>query len=141
MAAVLTDVVHYLDQYLRVREVPDDPRALNGLQVENDGPVTRVVAAVDACQATIDRAAELGADLMLVHHGLFWAGLEAVAGPYRRRLQGLLCRRIALYAAHLPLDCHPEVGNNALLAGRIGLANPEAFGSFEGIRIGVARSE
>ena len=68
----LDDLVQYLDDYLRIREVGDDPQALNGLQVENGGEVQNVAVAVDGCQAVIDLAAERGADLLVVHHGLFW---------------------------------------------------------------------
>src|SRR3989454_2003467 len=76
----LAELVTYLDAYLRVREVPDAPHALNGLQVAKAGDVARVAAAVDLCQATVRMAAEHGADLLLVHHGLFWGGLRPLTG-------------------------------------------------------------
>src|SRR6266404_5243657 len=113
----LTALVSYLDGYLRVAEVPDAPHAVNGLQVANAGTVSRVAAAVDLCEATVRLAAEQGADLLLVHHGLFWGGLQPLTGRAYRRVTGLVTRDIALYSAHLPLDLHPEVGNNAVLAG------------------------
>ena len=134
----LRDIVEYLTGYLRISEIPDDPRALNGLQVENSGSVTRIAAAVDACQATIDRAGDIGADLMLVHHGLFWSGLEPVSGVHGRRIRSLVSRGIALYSAHLPLDCHLDVGNNVLLARRLGVTNLQPFGESDGVRIGFA---
>ncbi len=138
MTSSLGEIVEYLTTYLRISEIPDDPRALNGLQVENGGSVTRMVAAVDACQATIDRAGDIGADLMLVHHGLFWSGLEPVTGVHGRRIRSLVSRGIALYSAHLPLDCHQDVGNNFLLARRLGVTNLQPFGESDGVRIGVA---
>ncbi|HEX9282788.1 MAG TPA: Nif3-like dinuclear metal center hexameric protein [Gemmatimonadales bacterium] len=133
----LARLVAYLDDYLRVREVPDAPEALNGLQVANGGEVTRVAAAVDLCEATVGMAAEQGADLLLVHHGLFWGGLKPLTGPGYRRAAGLIGKGIALYSAHLPLDLHPEVGNNPVLARRLGVTVRGEFGEEYGVRIGV----
>jgi dinuclear metal center YbgI/SA1388 family protein len=135
----LAELVAYLDQYLRVREVPDDSNALNGLQVENRGWVSRLVAAVDASQQTIDGlgAGKPGA-MLLVHHGMFWDGNQPLAGRRYRRVRGLIERDAALYAAHIPLDLHPEVGNNVVLAGRLGLTAIEWFGLHKGVTIGVA---
>ncbi len=131
-------VVEYLDDYLRVREVEDSRNALNGLQVENDGALSRLAVAVDACQVTIDRAVELGADLLLVHHGLFWGGLEPLVGRHGKRVRTLMRQNVALYAAHIPLDVHPEVGNNAVLARKLELTDPEYFGAYLGQQLGVA---
>lgn len=133
----LAELVVYLDGYLRVRDVPDAPEALNGLQVANGGTVTRVAAAVDLCEATVRLAGEHGADLLLVHHGLFWSGLRPLTGPAYRRVAGLVRQNIALYSAHLPLDLHPDVGNNAVLARQLGVAVRGAFGEEYGVRIGV----
>ncbi len=133
----IDDVVIYLDSYLRLPDLPDDPRALNGLQVANSGRLQLVAAAVDACQATIDAAAARNAGLLLVHHGLFWSGLEPLTGRHGRRVRKLIQGDLALYAAHLPLDCHPEVGNNAVLARGLGLRGVVPFGEYEGVRIGV----
>lgn len=138
MSVPLGDLVSYLDAYLRVREVPDDARALNGLQVDNDGSVSRVAAAVDACQATIDEAGRRGAELLLVHHGLFWGGVEPLTGRHGRRVRSLLQHGVALYAAHAPLDLHEEVGNNAVLARDLHLTDLRPFGQYEGVEIGVA---
>jgi dinuclear metal center YbgI/SA1388 family protein len=134
----LTELTSYLDGYLRIAEVEDDPGALNGLQVENSGSVGKLVAAVDACQVTIDAAAERGADLMLVHHGLFWGPTQPLTGRHGRRLRKLVQHDIALYSGHLPLDLHPEVGNNAVLARMLGLSATEPFGEYNGQTIGVA---
>jgi dinuclear metal center YbgI/SA1388 family protein len=135
--AVLVEVVRHLDTYLRAREIADDPRALNGLQVEGAGPVRRVLGAVDASLATIEAAVERHANLVIVHHGLFWGGQERLVGRLARKVRGLVLNGISLYAAHLPLDCHPEVGNNAVLARRLGITGTEPFGRHEGLEIGV----
>src|SRR2546430_17491514 len=82
----LAALVSYLDGYLRVAEVPDAPHAVNGLQVANAGAVSRVAAAVDLCEETVRMAAEQGADFLLVHHGLFWRGLEPLTGRAYRRV-------------------------------------------------------
>ncbi len=133
----IDDVACYLDSYLQLRQVPDDPRALNGLQVANSGRLSLIATAVDACQATIDAAAGLGAGLLLVHHGLFWGGLEPLTGRHGRRIRKLIESDLALYSAHLPLDCHPDVGNNPVLARALGMRDLVSFGAYEGFRIGV----
>jgi len=127
----LADVTRYLDDYLRVGEVPDAPGALNGLQVANTGEITRAAAAVDLCEATVRLAAEARADLLLVHHGLFWGGPRPLTGPSYRRVASLLQCDIAVYSAHLPLDRHPEVGNNAVLARELGVSVRGEFGDLE----------
>src|SRR5256885_16795518 len=132
----LARVVSYLDRYLRTSDVPDAPNALNGLQVANGGTISRVTAAVDLCDATVQMAARQGADLLLVHHGLFWGGLQPLTGHAYRRVAGLIKHNIALYSAHLPLDVHPEVGNNAVLAHRLGVARRGEFGEEYGVRVG-----
>lgn len=134
-AVPLTLLIPYLDTYLKVREIPDDPNALNGLQVENRGMVSRIVAAVDASQQTIDQAGP--SCLLLVHHGMFWDGHIPVTGRRYQRIRALLHQDSALYAAHIPLDVHPEVGNNVLLAGKLGLTNRSWFGQYRGILLGV----
>lgn len=133
----LDDLVTHLDEYLRVTEVPDYPNALNGLQVANPGEVTRIAAAVDASEASIREAARRGCDMLLVHHGLFWDGNVPVTGRRYRRLSLLFAHGIAVYSAHLPLDVHPEVGNNAVLAREIGLEIEGTFGDYRGMPIGV----
>src|SRR5256884_7699683 len=138
MAAIeLAVLVAYLDRYLRVADVADAPHALNGLQLANGGTISRVTAAVDLCDATVQMAAQQGADLLLVHHGIFWGGLQPLTGRAYRRVAGLLEHNIALYSAHLPLDVHPEVGNNAVLAHELGVALRGEFGEEYGMRIGV----
>lgn len=140
--ATLIELVRYLDEYLRIGEIPDSANALNGLEVENaSGKISRVVAAVDACQASIDHAASLGTDtLLLVHHGLFWDGNLPVTGRRYRRLKALLDGGVALYAAHIPLDVHPECGNNVVLARGLGIPVESWWGEHRGVAIGVAGS-
>jgi dinuclear metal center YbgI/SA1388 family protein len=134
----LDDIVRYLDELLRTAEIPDYPNAINGLQLENSGTVTRIAAAVDAREQSISAAVAEGADLMLVHHGLFWGGLQPVRGAQRRRLHALLSGNIALYSSHLPLDANAELGNNVLLARELGLTPSEGFARDKQIDIGVA---
>lgn len=133
----LEEVTGYLDAYLRVAEVPDYPNALNGLQVENGGEVTRIAAAVDASEATVAAAVERGCDLLIVHHGLFWSGNRPVTGRRYRRLRPLIERGVAVYAAHLPLDVHDEVGNNVVLARELGIEVAGGFGDYQGCTVGV----
>lgn len=143
MTATLGKLCQHLDEYLRIEEVPDSATAFNGLQVENGGTVGRIVAAVDASQATIESvvaAQELdpsqGSTLLLVHHGLFWDGAAAVTGRRYRRLRTLLEHDVAVYSAHIPLDVHPELGNNILLARLLELADPVPFGDWKGVALG-----
>ena len=134
----LAELTAYLDDYLRLSsEVADPPEALNGLQVANRGEVARIGAAVDACQATIRLAHEARCDFLLVHHGLFWSGLRPLIGPAYARVAGLVEHNIALYAAHLPLDRHPEVGNNPLLAALLRVKVAGEFGDYHGAPLGV----
>jgi len=134
----LAELVAYLDEYLDIANIPDYPGAANGLQVENGGAVRKIVACTDACQATIDAAAERGATLLLVHHGLFWGdGLRPLTERNYRRVRQLITHDVAVYSAHIPLDTHPEVGNNAQLARGIGLRVVGRFGDYQGCAIGV----
>lgn len=133
-------IVDYLDDYLAIDEITDATVALNGLQVENSGLASGIVAAVDASQQTIDRVvAECPrGTLLLVHHGLFWDGNRPVTGRRYRRLKALLEHDIAVYSAHLPLDNHPEVGNNAVLARMLGILDPEPFTMHRGVPFGAS---
>src|SRR2546423_12315825 len=132
----LTDLVRYADEFLRISEIEDWPQALNGLQIENSGAVTRIGATVDASSATLQAAAERGVNFLIVHHGLFWPGLQPISGQLHRQLKLALQNDIALYSAHLPLDLHPEVGNNVELARSLGLDAGEPFLETKGQAIG-----
>jgi len=139
-AVPVTDITEYLDTLLRVREIPDEGNAVNGLQVENRGTVDRIVAAVDASLDAIEHAAPAGSEegtLLLVHHGLLWDGNVPLAGRRYRRVQALFERNIALYSAHIPLDLHPDVGNNIVLARRLDVELVGWFGEYKGHRLGV----
>lgn len=133
----LQEVVEYLNEYLRIADFPDYPNALNGLQVENRGEVRKLAVAVDASAAAIQETVRRGCDFLLVHHGLFWDGNRPVTDRRYRRLAALLERDVAVYSAHLPLDAHPEVGNNALLARAVGATVVGEFGSYQGTPIGT----
>jgi dinuclear metal center YbgI/SA1388 family protein len=135
--ATLSQIVSYTDEHLRIREIDDWPNALNGLQVENSGAVTKIGAAVDASTRTIDLAIERGVNLLIVHHGFFWPGLQPIAGGRRRMLEQIFRHDLALYSAHLPLDVHSVLGNNAQLAGALGLENTEPFFEAKGQCIGL----
>lgn len=127
----------YLDQLLSHATVSDWPQARNGLQVENDGTVTKLGAAVDACETTFRMALEAGVDLLLVHHGLFWSGVTPVTGAAYRKLKLAIEGNLALYSSHLPLDLHPDLGNNVGLATAIGLPDPVPFFMEKGSPIGL----
>src|SRR6478672_7960803 len=110
----LADLVSHLDTELRISEIADYSNALNGLQLENrKGQVTKIVAAVDATLPVMRKAIAAGADLLIVHHGLFWTGLQTWTGPVFQKIQTALDAGLAVYSAHLPLDVHPQLGNNA----------------------------
>jgi len=130
-------IAAYLDGFLHIHEVPDSAGALNGLQVANEGRIRRIAAAVDASERAIEEASRRGCDLLLVHHGLFWDGNRPVVGRRYRKLKRLMDGGIAVYAAHIPLDAHPEVGNNAVLARELGIELEGTFGDYKGTKIGV----
>lgn len=120
--AKLESVVSYAQRYLKAAEVEDAPDAHNGLQVENGGNVKRILAAVDTGLPVIKKAAAAGSgSLLVVHHGLFWSGVQMVTGVFREKLELMRQADMALYSMHLPLDAHAVVGNNVLLAKALGL--------------------
>ncbi len=135
--ASLIQIVRYLDKYLRVGEIEDWPNALNGLQIENSGRITKIGAAVDVSTRVLREAAKKDVDLLFVHHGLFWPGLQPVTGALYRQLKFALENDIALYSAHLPLDVHSVVGNNAQLAAALGLRLTTPFLEEKGQHIGL----
>lgn len=117
----LSHVTHYLDDLLKAASITDYPQAYNGLQLENNGTVERIAVAVDACAAVIEQAVEKNASLLIVHHGLFWNGLRPLTGAFYKKIKLAMDHNLAIYSSHLPLDFHPEVGNNILLAKALGL--------------------
>lgn len=133
----LAEVVPWLDDLLQTDTTPDYGGALNGLQVEHSGPIHRVAAAVDASLRSVEQAVEVRANLLLVHHGLFWAGARPVTGTLHRKLKLLLDHDIAVYSSHLPLDRHPTLGNNVQLAHALGLMPSTTWHAYKGVPIGV----
>src|SRR3954466_5033072 len=110
----IREVADYLDSLLETEAIPDYPGALNGLQLENRSEIRGVAAAVDFSGRAIDGAIANGANLLIVHHGMFWGGVSRLTGPSYRRIQRLLENDIAIYSSHLPLDRHSTFGNNVL---------------------------
>src|SRR5216117_3891084 len=106
--ALLDEIVSYTDAYLRIAEIGDWDNALNGLQIANSGRVTKIGAAVDVSTRVLSAAARRQINLVVVHHGLFWPGLQPVAGALRGQLKLAFQNDIALYSVHLPLDVHSE---------------------------------
>jgi dinuclear metal center YbgI/SA1388 family protein len=135
--ASLSEIISYTDRFLRIRDVGDWDNALNGLQIENSGRVTHIGAAVDVSTRVLTDAAKRGIDFLIVHHGLFWPGLQPIRGALRRQLRIAFENDVALYSAHLPLDIHPRVGNNAQLVAALGLKSAEPFLEEKGQRVGL----
>lgn len=133
----LDEVVAYLDRELKTAAILDYPGAVNGLQLANSGQVGRVVAAVDASLPVIEKAAAGGPGLLIVHHGMFWQGAQPVTGAFYRKLKIAMEADLAIYSSHLPLDVHPEWGNNILLAQAIGLRDPIPFLDHKGLSVGL----
>jgi putative NIF3 family GTP cyclohydrolase 1 type 2 len=131
-------IAERLDGWLRTSEIPDYPGAVNGLQLENRADVTRIATAVDFSGYIVDDVIRAGAQLLLVHHGMFWSGVQPLVGVHYQRLAKLLENDIAVYSSHLPLDLHPELGNNVLLAGRLGLHPTEGFARYKTVDVGLA---
>lgn len=133
----LADLVSYCNERLEIPAFPDFPGAVNGLQMANSGEVTRIGAAVDAGLAPFERAASAGIDFLIVHHGMFWDPPRPWTGVVHEKLALLMQKNIAVYSAHLPLDAHPQLGNNALLARKLQLEPTSGFHPFEGRDLGV----
>jgi dinuclear metal center YbgI/SA1388 family protein len=133
----LAQIVEFLDQTLLTLTTPDYPTALNGLQFSNKGSVNKVAATVDFSSQAIRATIAEEANLLIVHHGMFWAGLQPIVGAHYTRLRDLLDADVAVYSSHLPLDRHPQLGNNALMAGTLGLEATGEFGRFKDVFIGL----
>jgi dinuclear metal center YbgI/SA1388 family protein len=132
----LTAIVKHCDQLLRTKETGDYDGAVNGLQAGNSGAVTRIAAAVDASLATVKLAIAAKADLMIVHHGLFWSPSHPWTGKKYELLRLLVKNNLAVYSSHLPLDAHPRLGNNAQLCAALGLKKLRSFFASHGQFIG-----
>jgi dinuclear metal center YbgI/SA1388 family protein len=133
----LDDLVRYCDKRTRRTAFKDAPGACNGLQVANSGRVTKIGAAVDAGVGPFQQAVEAGVDFLIVHHGMYWDMPRPLVGPAYDRVATLVRGNCALYSSHLPLDGHPELGNNALLARQLGLKVTRRFLVRDGEPIGA----
>lgn len=136
MPAKLQDLVTYCDRRTRRTAFKDAPGAFNGLQVANDGRVTKIGAAVDAGLVPFQQAVAAGIDFLIVHHGMYWDMPQPLTGPVYERVAALVKGNCALYSNHLPLDGHPEIGNNALLARQLGLKPTRPFLERDGEAVG-----
>ncbi|MFC7339046.1 Nif3-like dinuclear metal center hexameric protein [Haloferula chungangensis] len=133
----LAEIVAFLDRELKISEIPDYSGAMNGLQLENGGEVSRIVAAVDASLPVVEKAIAANAQLLLVHHGMFWQGTQAVTGAFYRKLKLAMDAGLAIYSAHLPLDVHPVWGNNACLIRALGITETKPFLDWKGLPLGL----
>jgi dinuclear metal center YbgI/SA1388 family protein len=132
------EIADYLDTFLETRLTPDYPMAVNCLQFENRSEIRGIAAAVDFSSRAIDGVIAAGANLLVVHHGMFWGGAAPIKGSVYRRVRRLVEGDIAVYSSHLALDRHPLVGNNVLIAKELGLEPTASFARFDGIHIGVS---
>jgi dinuclear metal center YbgI/SA1388 family protein len=134
MPAPLDEIVSYLNTLLDIEKIKDS--SCNGLQVQGVKEVRRVGCAVDACMAVYRKAAAKNCQMLVVHHGLIWTGLTSISGTTRDQVQFLIKNGINLYTAHLPLDLHPVLGNNIMLAKALNLSEVKPFGKYHGNSIG-----
>lgn len=138
MEVLLKDIVEYCSDYLSVASFPD--YCPNGLQVEGGKHVKKIVLGVSACMELFQKAKEVGADLVIVHHGLIWGDQQTITGIHGERIKFLLENKISLMAYHLPLDAHKVIGNNAQIAEMLELQNREDFLEYNGRKIGMKGS-
>ena len=136
-APTLATIIPWLDDALQTSATPDYSGALNGLQLEHTGPVRRIAAAVDISLRTVEQAVAADANLLIVHHGMFWSGAQPIRGTHHRKLKLLLDHDIAVYSSHLPLDRHETLGNNVLLAAALGLTPTTGWYAYKGVNIGT----
>jgi dinuclear metal center YbgI/SA1388 family protein len=137
MTISLGDLAHYTNSLLETTKTPDYPNSVNGVQVHNQAPIRRIAAAVDFSTRAVHGAIKSDSNLLLVHHGMFWGGLRPISGSHYKQVRMLIEADIAVYASHLPLDRHPILGNNVLLAKELGLQPSGPFARFEDIFIGL----
>ena len=123
----LKPVVDFLDETFSVKKLQDFPNALNGLQLANNGEIKKIVGAVDANRCSIEKAIKLGADLLCVHHGLFWSGAQPIVGPVYELYKTAMAANLAIYSVHLPLDSHLDYGHNVSIARHLKLSVEGTF--------------
>ncbi len=136
----LKELDKYFREFLKPENYAGDP-SRNGIQISNSGmdskQIKKIAFAVDACVETAEKASFLGADLLFVHHGLFWGDCQTLTGSFYERISSFIKNDLALYAMHIPLDANNPYGNNYGLAARLNLSKTEGFGSWRGMTIGV----
>ena len=136
----LVEINNWFNSFLKKEDFPSDI-SLNGIQIQNSEPeskqIKKIAFAVDACEETAKKAAEAGAHLLFVHHGLFWGGCQTITGSFYKRISTFIKNDLALCAYHIPLDANNPYGNNWGLAARLGLINCESFGTWRGMVLGV----
>jgi dinuclear metal center YbgI/SA1388 family protein len=137
LMATAPEISAFADNLLSTREVPDYPNALNGLQIDAEGPVTGIAAAVDFSTRSVGGALEKDANFLILHHGAFWNSPERMIGARYRLFRTVFERKVAVYSSHIPLDCHPTLGNNVQLAKHFGLTPDGKFCRYKEIQIGV----
>ncbi|MCQ2576002.1 MAG: Nif3-like dinuclear metal center hexameric protein [Treponema sp.] len=136
----LLELDSFFNSFLKKEDFSSDI-SLNGIQIQNEEPakkqIKKIAFAVDACEATAKAAAEAGADVLFVHHGLFWGGCQTITGSFYKRISTFIKNDLALCAYHIPLDANNPYGNNFGLAARLGLTNLKAFGTWRGMILGA----
>lgn len=136
----LVELNNYLNSFLKKENFLPDP-SLNGIQIQNSNPngkeIKKIAFAVDACEATALEAAKLGADVLVVHHGLFWGGCETITGSHYKRIAAFVKNDLALIGYHIPLDANNPYGNNYGIANALKMENLEDFGFWHGMCLGV----
>ncbi len=132
------DLVRYLNERLEISSFKDS--SINGLQVEGKTEINKIALVTDAALKLFERAAEMKCDMIIAHHGMIWGGLSSITGRIYQQIKLLLDNGINLYASHLPLDAHPELGNNAALAKLAKLENTKPFGDYHGQFLGFSGS-
>jgi len=136
----LIELDNWFNSFLKKEDYPSDP-SLNGIQIQNSDPsgkqIQKIAFAVDACEATAKEAAKQGADVLFVHHGLFWGGCDKIVGSHYKRISAFIKNDLALCAYHIPLDANNPFGNNYGLAARLNMTNLKPFGEWRRMLIGV----
>ena len=133
----LATIAQHLDELLATNATPDYNGALNGIQLAHRGPVRCIATSVDISRRVIEETIRADANLLIVHHGMFWSGAQRIVGPVYDRMRLLVDNDIAVYSSHLPLDRHATLGNNVLLAHALGLRATGGFASYKGFDVGI----
>ena len=131
------DIVKFCNQRTNLSEIKDFPGAFNGLQIQNSGSVLKIGASVDAGLVPFQNAISKKIDFIITHHGLFWTPPIPLTGPAYEKIKLCIDHNLAVYGSHLPLDCHPEIGNNAILAQKLELEPIASFLPYEEVDIGL----